>query len=300
MLVAGGVQFTGMEAEMRRSFLAAMRSEREQAFLARFSMDPRKPAETFFARTDQAYATALMFYAALQAAQRLLGVDKAVDAVLNNDGSWSDIESIRKVAREQQADGFPAVYGQTAIVVWSALETFLRDTVRAWLSGPAVCWIASGLVKERADLRVYEEHRAAGSVGEHLFEICERTARSDGPRGPQLDRWKWLLKQLQLSPVRVKRESMELTRELSLVRNLLAHSPDGVVDKMFWNAWPTRWPKRFPQLAVGKVLKLTTIDAARYAIAGAAFGRGVESAVRARIAKLAQEEPIPARKGGFF
>ena len=242
-----------------------------------------------------------MIYSALEATDRLIGFEKAAEAVLNQDETRTDIDAIKEAARTQQVAGFPAVYGLVVIVTWSAIETLLRDTVKAWLSGPTVCWTGTGLIRGAVDLERYEARKDAGTAGEHLFEIADRTARDVGPRGAPFDRWKWLLKKLSVSPRDVEREHLDAVRELSLVRNLLAHSPGGVVDEKFWNAWPERWSKRCPAISVGSILNVDMLASLKYVIAAIKFGRGVERAVNARLDELAvnlkPRRPGPSRVG---
>lgn len=274
------------------SFRDVMCASQRAVFIKRFARDPHDPIGVFFKHFENIHATTMAFHGSLRATGRLLSFDTAAEAYLKKSLPSKELADVKRVAREQAQEGYPVVFGYASILIWSATETFFRDAVKAWLSGPSDCWRGTGAISEKFDINDYEKWREDGSLGEKLFDVVERKSRESARDSP-LARWQWILKQLRLTP-RLGKEHGEVLRELVLVRNLLAHSPGGIVDDQFWSKWSNRWRKRWPGLKSGDRLSIGYIDVLGYLTAAASYCNAIDRRIGKRIGEMSANEKLPS------
>jgi hypothetical protein len=131
-------------------------------------------------------------------------------------------QALVDAAKSERESGYPTLYSQFVIALWSATDTFLCDLSGAWLSGPPSVWLEQAKKGHDVDVREYERKRAAGDVGRYLFDLLRGSFRHKG-KGSHIPfvRWMAWVNQIGLGSPRLLKDRQNLMG-LSLVRNLLA------------------------------------------------------------------------------
>jgi hypothetical protein len=144
-----------------------------------------------------------------------------------------EFERIAKLAHREVDHGFPLLYGQAAIAMWSSLEALIRSLIAQWLLNTPEAWQLDAVKKLRVKLGDYESL--------DRFERCLWITdlidqEVSGPLRNGVNRFESLLQPFGLSGS-IDPEWRKTLLELSQVRNVLVHR-NGTVDRKLIDACP--------------------------------------------------------------
>jgi hypothetical protein len=272
-----------------------MRPVPREWVLQGFAKDPTKVLHVFHAHLSDMHTSVVVTTTALSADRS--DFKETVKKILDAEEDEERAKEILAEAIRERAAGYPTVYSNFAINLWSVTDALFRDLARAWLSGPSSIWRDQKIMSHQVDVRQYEIKRATGEVGDYLLRLVQEGLRTKGKtsvpgkRSAQrakspFERWLHLVKQLGLPVTGLPKAERETIIELSLVRNLLAHSPGGRVDQQFLDAWPSRWNARWPDVKLGNPLPLRLRDIYSYVLALYGLGARLRRKLEARIEEM--------------
>jgi hypothetical protein len=143
------------------------------------------------------------------------------------------LERAVKLAHREVDDGFPVLYGQAAIALWSSLEALIRSLVAQWLANTPGAWQVDAVTKLHVKLGDYESL----DRDERCLWITDLIDQEvSGPLRNGVDRFESLLQPFGLSGS-VDPEGRKTLFELSQIRHVLVHR-NGTVDKRLVDACP--------------------------------------------------------------
>lgn len=151
-----------------------------------------------------------------------------------------------KLAEREVEQGYPLLYEQATVALWSSLEAVIRTFVARWLEATPAAWDAESIRKLKVRLGDY---MALEPFDRCLWVVDLIDQESGGPLRVGVNRFESLLQPIGLAGD-VKESTKKLLFELSNVRHLIVHRR-AFVDRRLLLACP------WLQVRVGDRLRVT-------------------------------------------
>ncbi|MFN8473933.1 MAG: hypothetical protein U0822_17210 [Anaerolineae bacterium] len=166
-----------------------------------------------------------------------------------------------ELAQREVSEGFPLLYAQYTIAIWSTLEATIRLFVARWLQNSEGAFDVEDVQKLR--VKIGEYARLEGE--ERFFYIVDKLEQElSAPQKSGVNRFESLLGPFGLSgpiPDGVRRDLFELNQ----VRNVLVHR-SGIVDRKFTEACPNLQVKPGQLVAVDRHAAIRYTNAVQWYI----------------------------------
>jgi hypothetical protein len=142
-------------------------------------------------------------------------------------------QELAQLAEREVNKGFPLLYGQATISLWSSLEYLVKDFLVCWLINEPTALQAEGIRKIKIPLTLYDTMTKEERYY-FIIETLERETQAVFKQG--VSRFESLLDVFSLGGA-VENELQKTLFELSNVRNVLVHRR-GIADRRLIEACP--------------------------------------------------------------